>query len=97
MTIIERIKDDLKKISSWPWRLADSGSPTIQDQYRKAVLNKVRNRQFVASCPQHISALVDYYATAEAWIVVLKGDLVGGKEIYERYHYARKKLEAQDD
>mgnify|MGYP001588593183 CR=1 FL=1 len=96
MSVIDRIKDDLKKIFE----------PPTEDEQQMSVglmFKTVAQRDFAARADQRITFLVEYYEAAEAWLDPIKGysnyrDFHAKKYQYkkERLKQARAKLEKEE-
>lgn len=80
MTVIQKIKNNLKKISAWPWYVAgdsaedcpahrDSGLALVDtgrtEDWPIARLCEWQTAHFIARSPERIALLVEYYEAAE--------------------------------
>lgn len=59
MRLIDRIKDDLKKISPWPWEALSDNETTISSVTGE--LLTVTDTEFALLSPERIAALVEFY------------------------------------
>ena len=101
MTIIKKIKEELGKISKWPWShisgeiitenivvaqvMGDDDFPCLDEEDKIVSIECKANASFIAHSPERIALLVEYYEAMEE---------VPGSPL--RCRAARAKLEAQD-
>lgn len=95
MTRIQKIKDDLTKISKWPWEAQSDNETTISVT---GELLTHYDAEFALRCPERITSLVEYYEAAEAWLKACKDSIAGIPltRCRTRLRKAREELERQE-
>ena len=97
MTGIERIKDDLKKISKWPWEAQSDNETTISAVTGELLTST--DAEFALKSPERIALLVEYYEAAEKiWeLAGISWNFKESNNEWGRLRQARAKLKAQDE
>ena len=73
MSVIDDLKEQLKRISSWPWKVDTEGWIDDSENYpfcevRDLQEQDKQNVAFIACSPERIAALVEYVEAAEEYI-----------------------------